>query len=253
MRHLISKWAKSERGNVAILFGLMLPLVVGGAAYGVETTYWYLTRLQLQNAADAAAMAGAMDKRSGYATSTIQASATKAATDNGFVNSSPNTITINAPPTSGAAGSQAVEVILTAKAKRFFTAVFSNADVNVRARAVARYQTAGNACVLALNTSASGAANFQGSTTLNLTSCSVMSNSLSSSAISVQGSATLNTECLIAVGGISNNGGAHTACDSAITGAAPVADALNFSARAWRSSRVMCRPRSVTIIPGCTA
>lgn len=224
MRKSVFNWAKSERGNVAILFGLMLPLVVGGAAYGVETTYWYLTRLQLQNAADAAAMAGAMDKRSGYTTDTITASATKAATDNGFVNATPNTITVNTPPTTGSSGNQAVEVILTSRAQRFFTGVFTKTNVNVRARAVAKYQSAGNACVLALSSSAGNAANFQGSTNVTLTACSVMSNSLSNSAVAVQGAATLTTECTIAVGGIYSNGGITQTCGSSITGAAPVAD-----------------------------
>ena len=30
----------SERGNVAIIFALTLPIVAGGAGLGVETSYW---------------------------------------------------------------------------------------------------------------------------------------------------------------------------------------------------------------------
>jgi Flp pilus assembly protein TadG len=218
------RWAKSERGNVAILFGLMLPLVVGGAAYGVETTYWYLTRLQMQSAADAAAIAGAMDARSGFAYSTIQTSATKAATDNGYVVGGSNVITVNNPATTGTAGPNSVEVIINTQATRFFTAVFTNTPVNVRARAVAKFQTAGSACVLALNPSASQAAKFWGSSHLTLTGCSVMSNSLSSSALAVGGSGYLSADCLIATGGVSVDSGAHYTCSAPITGAAPVAD-----------------------------
>jgi Flp pilus assembly protein TadG len=33
--------AGCQRGNVAILFALFLPVIVGGAGFGVETTYWY--------------------------------------------------------------------------------------------------------------------------------------------------------------------------------------------------------------------
>ena len=53
-------WLSSARGNVALMFALMLPLVIGGAAFGVETTIWYLARLKLQDQADAAAYAGVL-------------------------------------------------------------------------------------------------------------------------------------------------------------------------------------------------
>jgi Flp pilus assembly protein TadG len=217
-----TRWAKSERGNIAILFGLMLPLVVGGAAYGVETTYWYLTRLQLQSEADAAAMAGAMDARSGY-TTTLTATATKGATDNGFAVSS-GTIAVNYPPTSGPSGPNAVEVILTTNAQRFFTSVFTNTAVPVKARAVAKFMTAGSACVLALNATASSAARFWGSSHLTLTGCDVMANSISNSAIAVGGSGYLAADCLFATGGISVDSGSHTTCAQNQTGASPVGD-----------------------------
>ncbi|TIY10354.1 MAG: hypothetical protein E5V16_12455, partial [Mesorhizobium sp.] len=44
-------------GNVAIIFALSLPIVVGGAGLGVETSYWYYSSLKLQAVADAAAYA----------------------------------------------------------------------------------------------------------------------------------------------------------------------------------------------------
>lgn len=215
-------WGKSERGNIAILFGLMLPLVVGGAAFGVETTYWYLTRLQTQSAADAAAIAGAMDARSGFAYATIKATALKAATDNGFP--ATGTITVNNPAATGSSGPNTVEVILNTTAQRFFTAVFTSAAVNVQARAVAKFQNAGNACVLALNPSASAAAQFWGSAHLTLTGCSVMANSISTSALTVGGAGYLAADCLIATGGVAVDSGAHITCSHNITGAAPVAD-----------------------------
>ncbi|HET9159303.1 MAG TPA: pilus assembly protein TadG-related protein, partial [Caulobacteraceae bacterium] len=221
-RKAIFRWAKSERGNIAILFALMLPLVVGGAAFGVETTYWYLTRLQMQTAADAAAMAGAMDARSGF-TTTINTTATKAATDNGW-SSTGGTITVNYPPTTGSSGPNAVEVILTGTAQRFFTSVFTTTPVSVRTRAVAKYTTAGSACVLALDPSAASAAQFWGSSHLTLTGCDVMSNSISSSAIAVGGSGYLQADCLFATGGVSVDSGAHVTCSQNVTGAAPVAD-----------------------------
>ncbi|TIU21447.1 MAG: hypothetical protein E5W38_34275, partial [Mesorhizobium sp.] len=46
---------RGEGGNVAIVFAFTLPIVVGGAGLGVETSYWYYSSLKLQATADAAA------------------------------------------------------------------------------------------------------------------------------------------------------------------------------------------------------
>jgi len=50
---------KSQRGAMAVLLALLLPLLVGVAAYTVDVAYFFLVRNQLQNDADAAALAGA--------------------------------------------------------------------------------------------------------------------------------------------------------------------------------------------------
>lgn len=221
---MLSRYRKDERGNIAIIFALMLPLVVGGAALGVETSYWYLQRLQMQSAADAAAYAGAQAKRSGKDASTITATATRAATDNGYTVATGSTITVNTPPTSGTSGTQAVEVILQTTATRFFSQAFLSSSVNLYARAVAKYTNAGNACVLALNSSGSRTLTFSGSTDVTLNACSVMSNSVASDAAYVGGSAKVNTQCIISVGGVDLNNNVTQTCGSAITKAAPVAD-----------------------------
>ena len=92
MRHLSAsrlkgKWPRrfglAQGGNVALLFALVLPLVVGSAGLGVETTYWYYKRLQLQGAADSAAHAGAMERRSGADAAMVTTIATQAAQENG--------------------------------------------------------------------------------------------------------------------------------------------------------------------------
>src|SRR5262249_13032579 len=134
--------------------------------------------------------------------------------------------TFNSPPTTGShQNNQAVEVILNEPEQRFFSRIFSTDPVTARARAVAAFQTASNACILALDPSASKAANFSGSSTLTLTGCSVMSNSSASDAINVQGAAGLNTDCLIAVGGAQTTSGAHlSTCSAPITNAPPVGD-----------------------------
>src|SRR3954470_9966158 len=102
---------RSQGGNVALVFGLTLPVVVGGAAFGVETSYWYLRDVQLQSEADAAAYAGAVEKRGGSSTATVKSAATSVAVGNGF-DSGSGTITVNVPPASGGfQNATAVEVV----------------------------------------------------------------------------------------------------------------------------------------------
>ena len=215
----------NARGNVAVIFALSLPLVVGGAGFGVETTYWYHMQAQLQAAADAAAHAGAMERRAGSDDDAITGVAMMAAAENGF-DPELGTAEVHAPPVTGpSTGGDAVEVVLEQPAERFFTAMFSDGEVGLRARAVAVYRTAADACILALDPTASRAANFAGNTVVTLTGCSVMANSTSSSAVNVQGSAGLTVDCLISGGGVSLTSGATmTECRSAVTQAPPVAD-----------------------------
>lgn len=215
------RFARDERGVVMLIFAIMLPVVVGGAAFGVETTYWYYKRLALQAAADASAYSAAIERRAGRSEDDVEAAAELAAVDNGF-DSGAGTIEVTPQNLSGGG---AVEVVLHEQAKRFFTAYFVQGNLNLTARAVATYNSAASACILALHPSASKAANFSGSSNLALVGCSVMANSLASDALNVQGSAHLSTECAISAGGVSATSGLTlTKCSSPITQAPPVGD-----------------------------
>lgn len=225
MAGVLLKLRENARGNVAVIFALALPLVVGGAGFGVETTYWYYAQAQLQAAADAAAHAGAMERRAGSGRADVTEVAVMAASENGF-DPLTGTAEVNAPPVSGpSAGGDAVEVILNQSAERFFTAIFNDGQIGLRARAVAIYRNAADACILALDPSAGRAANFAGNTDVSLVGCSVMANSTASDAVNVQGSARLRVDCLISGGGASLTSGATlTECRAPITNAPPVGD-----------------------------
>ncbi|TIT00781.1 MAG: hypothetical protein E5W87_18150 [Mesorhizobium sp.] len=211
-------------GNVAIIFALSLPIVVGGAGLGVETSYWYYSSLKLQAVADAAAYAGALEKVSGSDKPAIVSAATLSAASNGFA-ASTGIIEVFTPPSSGPnVAKKAVEVIVHQNLDRFFTSIFTQNEVGAQARAVALITDASKACVLALNPSASKAALFSGSSTTKLTGCSVMSNSIAADAIKLQGSASLDVDCLISAGGLSLANPVKTVCTSLITQALPAAD-----------------------------
>lgn len=215
---------RESKGNTAIVTALVVPLLAGAAGFGVETAYWYHKDLELQQAADKSAYTAAIEKRAGSNTNKILSTATYIATENGY---QPGTLAVHYPPTAGAyiGNTTAIEVELSIELPRFFTRVFFSDTVGEKARAVAIMQTAANACILALSTTAAAAARFSGSTDLNLVGCTVMSNSMTSDAVSVQGSAKLTTDCIIAVGDVSLTSGATmTECPGAITNAPPAAD-----------------------------
>ncbi|WP_192181547.1 pilus assembly protein TadG-related protein [Mesorhizobium amorphae] len=219
--HCLRRGAEAG-GNVAVVFALTLPVVVGGAGLGVETSYWYYSSLKLQATADAAAYAGALEKIAGSDIAAITTAATQSATSNGL---GTGTIVVHTPPTSGPnTANKAVEVILNRNLDRIFTSIFVQGQVPEKARAVALITDGAYACNIALNASASQAVLFSGNTSPKQTGCVTMSNSIASDAIKLQGSASLQTDCLISVGGVSLGNTPTMVCKAPITQALPAAD-----------------------------
>jgi Flp pilus assembly protein TadG len=223
---LLKRWLECRRGNVAIVFALGASVLAGGAALAVETSYDYYRQVSLQAAADAAAYAGAVEQRTGAAATAVQAAAQTAAGSNGW-SASAGSIQVNSPPSSGAyAGQpQAVEVTLSQATPRFFSAVFTPGALMMRTRAVAIYQTAQKACVLALDPTKSQAVDIQGSANATFSGCELMADSLAADAVDIWGSAVVKADCVVSAGGVQDNGGlTTTACAAPQTQAPRVAD-----------------------------
>jgi Flp pilus assembly protein TadG len=104
-----------DQSGSALSFVVLVPVVMGAAAVGVETGQAYRTKRQMQSASDAAALAGSIDRMAGKDLATITATAQYEAQRNGFQNGTGGvTVTVNAPPTSGAnvGTTGAVEVVI---------------------------------------------------------------------------------------------------------------------------------------------
>lgn len=208
-----------------MIFALALPIVVGAGAFGVETTYLYYKRTELQAAADAAAHAGASERRSGGTAGQVAQVAFAVARDNGFSGPAAD-VSVFAPPQSGTyAGQDAVEVLLKKSERRFFTAVFFDDIVPMSARAVAQFRSGASACVLALDPTGSQAVLVSGNTSTHFSGCSVMANSTAADAVALKGSAQLEASCLISGGGVATGSGLTlTACPRPVLQAPQVAD-----------------------------
>jgi Flp pilus assembly protein TadG len=211
-----------DKGNVAITVALCMPLVLGGATFGVEVGFWRFDQVRLQQAADAASYAAAVVTRSGTGNATT--TATSVATSNGY-NSSTDTLTLTTPSPATPSDTGSIQVAISRTETPIFSAFFMKSPEVVSVASTSTYVSAGDACILALSKTASKAASFAGNSSISLNGCSVMSDSTASDALNVQGSASVTAPCLYSAGG-SNNGGTTTltSCTKVKTYQSPVAD-----------------------------
>ncbi len=78
----VRSFSRNTRANIAIMFGLLAPVLIGGMGLAMESAYWYVDQRGMQNAADAAALAAATDGTSNYQ-STVNAVAAQYGYTNG--------------------------------------------------------------------------------------------------------------------------------------------------------------------------
>src|SRR5262249_17522161 len=195
------RFAVSKRGNVAILTALAAPALVGFCAFGAESGYWYYRQRSIQAAADIGAYNATMALRGGASTSAVTDVATHDSANNGWAQRA-RTITVPTPPTSGPnQNTHSVEVILTERETRFFTALFSRTPVTVRSRAVATYTVQAPACMLGLSKSLPNDVQFWGNADADFQSCNIVADSIASNAFAVGGSARVTGPCVATVGG----------------------------------------------------
>ena len=189
----LSRFVRDQRGVSAIIFALILPVLFGFVGVGVEIGLWYSSKRNLQAAADAGAMAGAMVLYQGGTWATAQAAASAFAVHNGAVAAN---VTPNNPPTSGAytADAGAVEVLVTESQPLLFSAVFLSTNVTVNARAVATAGSQDLGCVVALESSAASAVNLNSNAEMNLSGCGLTANSSSATGVDLDSNAEINAD-----------------------------------------------------------
>lgn len=183
-----------DSGSV-LSFLVVVPVLIGTVALGVETGEMYRIKRQMQGAADAAALSGSIDRLAGKDAATITATARYEAQRNGFQNAVNGVaVTVNAPPTSGANVSTAgaVEVIITKSQSFSLGAVLSSAlgvasqSFTMRSRSVAAQGTytsttsSKEGCIVALTSAAEQGVSFTSFNNFN-SDCSIISNGTSTS------------------------------------------------------------------------
>jgi len=188
------KLISCRRGSVAIHIGILMTVLIGMAGLGTEIPFVIYKHRQLQNAADAAALGGAVAILRGYpASPATEAQAVAAAL--GFQSGTGGvTVTANVPPKSGSYTStaDAIEVIVSQPQTLKLGGLFFSSPLNLSARAVAVPASGGgNFCLLATDTGSATGATFSNGTAVVLTGCGLAVNATGSAALSVTGAAIL--------------------------------------------------------------
>jgi hypothetical protein len=208
---------RGRRGAVAVLVALTVPVLIGFAGLAVDLGMMWNMKRQMQNAADAAAVAAGTQLRRG---GNYRAAGKDLSSLNGFTDGSDSTaVTVNSPPASGAFAGDVrfAEVIVAKDQPSYFMRYLGPSSVTIRARAVAG-GASGNFCVYALDPTASAA--FQNDNAVS-SSCGIMVNSNSPTAVSTAGPITAPD-----VGIVGNTANAGRISGKLSTGLAPAPDPL---------------------------
>ncbi|HQU42442.1 MAG TPA: pilus assembly protein TadG-related protein, partial [Pirellulales bacterium] len=168
----MSKKTGDRRGVAIVLTAIALVAIIGIAAIALDGGLLLDNRQRVQAAADAAAMASAIDLFNQYlnggngldSPGTAKTSALATASGNGFNNDGENSVvTVNVPPQSGNFVGKAgyAEVIVQVNQKRGLSAIFGTGTLPVSARAVAKGIT-GNIGILILDPSINDSCEIDG-------------------------------------------------------------------------------------------
>lgn len=192
---------RNESGFVAVTTAIVLPVLIGVVGLAIDIGSWYFTQRALQNGADAAAIAAALNNSSTY-----QAEAQANAAQYGFVDGT-NGINVTALNNQTCPNGQTTcyrVTISKSNPPQFFSEVLGNYLPTLTGTALATAETGGD-CVLALNPTASGAVGLSGNASADL-HCGLGIDSSSSSALQLTGNSSLTAASAQIVGNITQGG-----------------------------------------------
>lgn len=195
LRGLIS----NERGNVFIVAAAVMPLLLGSAAFAVDTIQLSVWKRQLQRAADSSAIAGA------YALS-LQDDTHDAVHRDLDKNKFPLLTQeegIWVEPSGGY--TQTVRVELTATRTLPFLSIFTKHPTTMVANARAALVGNGQFCMVSLYEGTDAGIDVNGNSTVNL-GCGMISNCTGTECVTAGGSSSVTATPIAAVGGLKGSG-----------------------------------------------
>jgi Flp pilus assembly protein TadG len=202
---MLRKFCKSEQGNYTVITAIALVPIMMAVAGAVDFATTSRDAASLQNALDASAIAVGSQYYSGMSETDLQNLGDRVFEGNlqlMDVQDAPvavqtDTVGNLSVSASGAGSTHYITVSSSIKHPGFIVATNWGAS----RQAVVRVSAGQEACVLALDPSASRAMQFQGSTTVNMGSCVVASNSVAADSLYRGGNAQLSALCAVSAGG----------------------------------------------------
>lgn len=168
-----------QRGTVAVMMGILAPVLIGAMGVGFEISNWYMQTRAMKNAADSAALAAAANAGSNY---DVEAKAVTARY--GYVDGSNNvTVTVLNSAPCPAGGNTCYSVTISGAVPLYFSKIvgFTGSTSEDSVKGISSTSVAQIAsvqqpiCLLALNKTGQ-AIRSDGGPKTNFTGCTVMSN-----------------------------------------------------------------------------
>jgi hypothetical protein len=193
-----------QRGAMAVMTALLLPMLLGFMALALDVGYVLLQRNRMQVAADAAALLAAGARQHGQDINSAQALALTATQANGFTQGVDQTLVSVAIPPGGtgsfANDTQYVRVTVTQPVHAWLAWIFGITRTTTAASAVGGPAGSSQPCLLSLASAASGALIIQGNSVVTANSCGIFVNSSSNTAMQVSGNVTVTANPIQVVG-----------------------------------------------------
>jgi Flp pilus assembly protein TadG len=228
---LASRFCADSRGNIVPLFGISALALFGCVGAAVDYSRGSSSRTAMQDALDSTALSLVASTESiDQAQPRFNALFTRADVKN---------VSVVGNADSRSDGTSSVTLSASGSIDTAFMGVMGIPTLTLTAHAIAVKRKDDSGCVLALDSTATGAVSLGGSTNVSLNGCSVYSNSKDTASVSGGGTATLTARSVGAVGKVSLSGADVTTTEGVYNGLAPLAD-----------------PYSDVVVPsfsGCTA
>lgn len=211
---------KAERGAIAPLTALLLPVILGFAGLGVDASMWLKERRDLQTAADAAALAAAYQIANADG-SQMNAAALREAQNNGYDPDLPNSdLVITYDEATGEVNAQ-----IQQDSTVFLTGIFvDNPVVGTHATAILENSDDDEFCILGLDQVANDTVETNGNVTIDSPACGIAVNSNSDEALSFSGNSTINIGSIHVVGGYAESGSVDLTYNSLKTNTSAISD-----------------------------
>jgi Flp pilus assembly protein TadG len=201
----LRRFRLDEAGNVAVIFAIALPVVIGSTSAAIDVTSYNMKKSQLQAAADAAALAGARELAVAGSTQNSIEAAARAYAVQELGSDERYLITV----TSSKDDSK-VAVNINEDWSPIVGKSLGKALTPVESNATAGLAGATNLCVLALDSSGSGAVKLGTRAKMLGPSCAVYADSIASDGVIVDSSASITADLVCSAGGVKHSPGTIT-------------------------------------------